>query len=74
MFNLRKFVAILGLAAVLLTVLTPFSTDLIWAVLTPVLSFVALILVIQMHSGREYPEILPVPFLSLTGPRAPPSR
>lgn len=72
MFSLHRLVAFLCLVAVLLAALTSVSPGLFWAILLPLLPFVAAIIIAPIGRERECGNVAAYPFLSVVASRAPP--
>jgi hypothetical protein len=74
MFSVHRLVAFVCLLAVLLTALTSFPSGLFWAILLPLLLFVAAIIIAPFGREPECGNVPAYPFLSVVASRAPPNR
>ena len=73
MFSLHRLVALVCLAAVLLAALTPAPSGLFWAILLPLLLFVAAIIIAPIGRERECGNVPAYSFLTVVASRAPPN-
>jgi len=73
MFSLHRLIAFACLVAVLLTALTLVPSGLFWAILLPLLLFVAAIIIAPIGRECECGNVATYPFLSVVASRAPPN-
>jgi hypothetical protein len=73
MFSARRLVAFFCVVAVLLAAIAPVSPGLCWAILVPLLLFVAAVVLAPVSRESENSNVLPIPFLLVLASRAPPS-
>ena len=71
---IRKLIAVVSLAILLLIALTPLSANLPWAALSPFWFFVSLVLLVSLRPERDECVARPVPFLRVVASRPPPCR
>ena len=73
MFSMRRLVACLCVVAVLLAAMAPVAPGLCWAILVPLLLFVAAVVLAPVRREFESCSAPESPFLSVLSSRAPPS-
>jgi hypothetical protein len=73
MLNLRRTIAIVGLIAILLAAMAPSSSVLLWAMVVPLLFFIATLNPLGFRTDFEGAPLPASPLLSHSSSRAPPS-
>jgi hypothetical protein len=73
MFHLRRTIAVVGLIAILLAAVVPSGSVLLWAVIVPLLFFVATINPLGRRTIFESAPLPASPLLSNSCSRAPPN-
>lgn len=73
MFSVRRLIAFLCVGAVILAAISPAAPGLLWAVLVPLLLFVAVVAIAPISRESENCDAPAFPFLSAVTSRAPPT-
>jgi hypothetical protein len=73
MFSVRRLIAFLCVVAVILAATTPAAPGLLWAILVPLLLFVAAVVIAPIRRESEDSDAPAFPFLSVVTSRAPPT-
>jgi|CZKR01.1.fsa_nt_gi hypothetical protein len=73
MFSVRRLIAFLCVVAVILAAITPAAPGLLWAILVPLLLFVAAVVIAPISRESENSDAPAFPFLSVVTSRAPPT-
>lgn len=73
MFSVRRLIAFLCAVAVILAAITPAAPGLLWAILVPLLLFVAAVVIAPISRESENSDAPAFPFLSVVTSRAPPT-
>jgi len=73
MFSVRRLIAFLCVVAVILAAITPGAPGLLWAILVPLLLFVAAVVIAPIRRESENSDAPAFPFLSVVTSRAPPT-
>jgi uncharacterized protein (DUF58 family) len=73
MFSVRRLIAFLCVVAVILAAITPAAPGLLWAILVPLLFFVAAAAIAPISRESKNSDAPPFPLISVVTSRAPPT-